>query len=105
MKTTDQRKAELLARAEALKARMTGIEAELVSHDTRDWEELATEREADEVLEGMGVEAQVEMRAITAALGRIEAGDYGLCQKCGAQISEPRLDVLPFTPFCKDCAK
>jgi len=102
---TDQRKAELLARAAALRSRMTGIEAELVSHDTRDWEELATEREGDEVLEGMGLEAQVELRAITAALGRIEAGDYGFCQTCGNAIVEARLDVLPFTPFCKECAK
>lgn len=99
------RKAELLARAEALKARARGIAAELTSHNTPDWEELATEREGDEVLEGMGQEAAQELRAIAAALTRIEGGDYGLCQVCGAPISEARLDIVPFTPFCKECAK
>ncbi|MCW1919335.1 TraR/DksA C4-type zinc finger protein [Rhodobacter sp. KR11] len=105
MATITARKAELLARAEALKARARGIEAELTSHNTPDWEELATEREGDEVLEGMGQEAAQELRAIAAALTRIEGGDYGLCQVCGAPISEARLDIVPFTPFCKDCAK
>lgn len=99
------RRAELVARAEALKARARGIEAELVSHEAQDWEDLATEREFDEVLEGMGQEAAAELRAISAALSRIEAGTYGCCQVCGAQIAEARLNIVPFTPFCKDCAK
>ena len=105
MTTIQDRKEALLARAAALKARIGGIEAELISHDSTDWEELATEREGDEVLEGMGVEAQTELRAIAAALSRIETGDYGACQKCGKDIAPARLDVLPFTPFCKDCAQ
>lgn len=83
---------------------MTSIEAELDSHQNRDWEELATERESDEVLEGMGLSALSELRVIDAALIRVEAGTYGLCAKCGAEIGEERLDVLPFTPFCRDCA-
>lgn len=105
MTTIQDRKITLLARAAQLKARMGGIEAELLSHDTRDWEELATEREGDEVLEGMGLEAQAELRAISAALARIEAGSYGQCQACGQAIAPARLDLLPFTPFCKACAR
>lgn len=105
MTTLQDRKAALTARAATLKARLGGIEAELASHDSRDWEEMATEREGDEVLESMGVEAQAELRAIAAALGRIETGDYGFCQSCGQEIGAERLDVLPFTPFCKGCAK
>jgi RNA polymerase-binding transcription factor DksA len=104
-KPVAERKAQLLARAATLEARIGGIEAELVSHDARDWEEMATERESDEVLETMGNDAQDELRAISAALGRIESGEYGQCQTCGATISEARLDILPFTPFCKDCKK
>ena len=105
MTTLQDRKAALTARAATLKARLGGIEAELTSHDSRDWEDMATEREGDEVLESMGVEAQAELRAIAAALGRIETGDYGFCQSCGQEIGAERLDVLPFTPFCKGCAK
>lgn len=104
MTSLTARKKELEARLQALTARLAATEAELLSHDDKDWEELATQREGDEVLEQVGLGAQEEMRAIKAALQRIADGDYGLCQKCGATISQARLDLLPFTPFCKDCA-
>lgn len=99
-----KRKAQLEARLADLGARLEGIEAELDSHNSRDWEELATEREGEEVLESMGNSGQQEIRAIAAALSRIEAGDYGFCVKCGAEIGDARLDVLPYTPFCRNCA-
>ena len=44
------RKAQLEARLKQLQRRLAGIEAELDSHDEKDWEELAVEREGDEVL-------------------------------------------------------
>ncbi len=98
------RKTQLEQRLTDLKGRLIGIEAELDSHQSQDWEELATERESDEVLEGMGVSGQQEMRKIEAALVRIAEGDYGICAKCGAEIGEERLNVLPDTPFCRVCA-
>jgi RNA polymerase-binding transcription factor DksA len=104
MTSLAKRKAALKARRNELLGRIGGIRQELISHQETDWEEIATQREGDEVLEGMGSEAQVELRAITAALARVDAGEYGVCQKCGARISEARLDVVPFTPFCKECA-
>jgi RNA polymerase-binding transcription factor DksA len=98
------RKAQLESRLADLKSRMAGIETELDSHQSADWEELATERETDEVLEGMGISAQQEIRKIEAALARIEAGEYGFCANCGKEIGEERLNVVPFTPFCRSCA-
>lgn len=104
MKSVEVRQAELKARRDELEGRIDQIKAELDSHQDRDWEELATQREGDEVLEGMGLDAQAELRAIAAALQRVAQGDYGTCQRCGNAISEARLDVLPYTPFCKECA-
>lgn len=103
-KTPADRKAELLDRRAMLADRMSAIETELDSHQNRDWEELATEREGDEVLEGMGVSALTELRMIDAALMRVAAGTYGECARCGEEIGEERLDVLPFTPLCRTCA-
>jgi RNA polymerase-binding transcription factor DksA len=99
------RKATLTARLADLQGRLASIEAELGEHNAQDWEDLATEREGDEVLEGMGTSGQQEIRAIEAALVRIDDGDYGFCQRCGGRIGEARLDVLPATPFCSSCAK
>lgn len=98
------RKEALEARLTDLLSRLDAIETELDSHDTRDWEDLAVEREGDEVLEGLGLSGQQEIRMIRAALERVEAGEYGFCAKCGNRISEERLDVLPATPFCRNCA-
>ncbi len=99
-----QRRRELEDRLKVLDARLHEIEDELDSHQSKDWEELATEREGDEVLERLGVSGQEEIARIHAALGRMDAGEYGYCMKCGTEISEQRLDLLPWTPFCKKCA-
>lgn len=98
------RRAAMLARLADLQTRLQAIEVELDSHHNPDWEDLAVEREGDEVLEASGLSAQAEVRMIRAALDRIDAGDYGHCAKCGSAIGEARLDVVPFTPFCRSCA-
>lgn len=103
-KTLADRKAHLIDRRTKLADRMAAIESELDSHQNRDWEDLATEREGDEVLESIGLSAQAETRMIDAALARLEAGSYGLCVRCGEEIGDARLDVLPFTPLCRSCA-
>jgi hypothetical protein len=40
---------------------------------------------------------------IDAALGRIAAGNYGLCVHCGAAIPEERLEFRPFASGCVSC--
>ena len=59
MVSVEARKAWLVARLGDLNGRLAGIEAELDSHHAADWEELATEREGDEVLERMGTSGQL----------------------------------------------
>jgi RNA polymerase-binding transcription factor DksA len=99
------RRAQLKARLVELDHRLHGIEDELLSHQAKDWEEMATEREQDEVLTALGDEGKLEIRQIFAALDRIKAGEYGYCAKCGAEITPARLDILPATPFCAACAR
>ena len=104
MKTIEQRKSDLLKRRAELDEKLHEIDDELESHNARDWEELAVQRETDEVLEGMGLSGMAEIKAIDAALERIEGGSYGFCVKCGEEISQERLDVLPYAPLCRTCA-
>lgn len=98
------RKTQLETRLADLTARLKGIDAELDSHNAQDWEDLATERESDEVLEDLGQAGQAEIRQIEAALGRIAEDEYGFCTKCGSEIGDERLNLLPHTPFCRTCA-
>jgi RNA polymerase-binding transcription factor DksA len=100
-----RRRAQLLARLRDLDTRLHGIEAELLDHNDPDWPDRATEREQDEVLTALGHEGQHEIRAILAALRRLDAGEYGVCTQCGARIAPARLDLLPWTPFCASCTR
>ena len=94
----------LLARKAELEKRLDGIESDLDETPSPDWEERATEREGDEVLEELGSAGAAELRMIAAALDRIAAGTYGDCVACGEAISAERLDVLPHAPRCRNCA-
>ncbi|MFC7703288.1 TraR/DksA family transcriptional regulator [Plastorhodobacter daqingensis] len=102
--TTAERQRQLEVRLDELTSRLVHIEEELDSHESRDWSDLAAEREGDEVLETMGSAGLQEIRMIKAALARIAEGEYGFCTKCGTAIAEERLDLLPWTPFCRTCA-
>ncbi len=104
MHNTPARKAQLEARRTELLVRLEDVEEGLEGQGTSDWEDLAAEREDDEVLAHLGQSAAVELARIDAALRRIATGEYGYCAKCGALISEDRLDLLPYTPFCRSCA-
>lgn len=87
-----------------LENRLENIEDHLDDPKSRDWEEHAAESEGDEVMEELGISGQQEIKAINAALARIENGTYGECAKCGEPIQQARLDAVPHTPFCSKCA-
>jgi DnaK suppressor protein len=42
---------------------------------------------------------------IEEALERIEDGSFGICEKCGDDISEQRLRARPVTTHCIECKK
>ncbi len=48
--------------------------------------------------------AAARMQQISAALDRIETGDYGFCQNCGELIGARRIDADPAIATCIDCA-
>lgn len=41
---------------------------------------------------------------IDHALRRLDTGDYGKCETCGADIPQERLEVRPAASTCVDCA-
>ena len=43
------------------------------------------------------------LKEVDDALGKIESGNYGVCQTCDTTISEDRLDLVPATSFCEEC--
>ena len=41
---------------------------------------------------------------IDAALERIDSDEYGVCQVCGRDIADERLEAVPATRFCREHA-
>jgi RNA polymerase-binding protein DksA len=60
------------------------------------------DRELDYTLEENSEQILAE---IDAALKRIEEGTYGICTNRGEEISEERLEALPWATLCIDCAR
>jgi RNA polymerase-binding transcription factor DksA len=42
---------------------------------------------------------------VQAALGRIDAGTFGVCEGCGKPIPQARLEALPYARHCVSCAE
>ncbi len=104
MINVDAYKPRLQSRLNELDTRLLGIEHDLDEPADSNFEERATEREGDEVLESLGQSGLSEIKQIRAALGRIEAGTFGVCVACGEDISVERLDTVPHAARCRHCA-
>ena len=101
------RKSEL----ETLKAELQARLARYEAHQNReagaldkDFEEQAAQTQNDEVVDSLEVETRAELVQIAHALERIDSGAGDECEKCGEQIDPRRLQVLPYTTVCVDCA-
>lgn len=44
------------------------------------------------------------LNKVDRALQRVNAGTYGICESCGNAIPVERLDVLPYSTICVECA-
>jgi RNA polymerase-binding protein DksA len=98
-------KRSLEARLAVLDTRVSKIEADLRKPGARDWEDRATENENEEVLVQLSETERAEIEDIRAALGRIRAGTYAVCSKCGDAIAAKRLEAIPYTDLCVACAR
>ncbi len=43
------------------------------------------------------------LKAVEAALGRIDRGTFGQCENCNRAIPFIRLNVVPWARLCRDC--
>jgi DnaK suppressor protein len=95
-----ERKRELEQRSAHAKSDMRHESDPLVA----DFADQATQREDDEVLAQISDSADAELLQIRHALARLEHGDYELCAHCGEPIAAARLQAVPATDRCSQCA-
>ena len=96
----------LLERQQHLVQRIFGMEESMLEMDAdRDIERTdRVQEEAVEVaLTALDEQGRREMEAIQAALARIDAGTYGICETCGETISAARLTAMPTARRCVSC--
>jgi len=62
----------------------------------------AATAERTEVL-GLVESLKRQVASVDAALGKLEAGSYGICATCGKQIGADRMEFRPTSVRCMDC--
>jgi DnaK suppressor protein len=71
--------------------------------DPSDLYDAATEEREREIQIILSDRDRTKLQAIDGALTRIREGNYGICEECGEDIAEGRLELLPFTRLCVTC--
>jgi DnaK suppressor protein len=108
MDTDDEIKQRLLDLRKQTSERLHALEAD-VHHKKepveKDFAEQATQRENDDVLHSLDDEAKQTLIRIDNALQRLKAGEYGICIRCGVEIPQARLKVMPYAELCVACAE
>jgi RNA polymerase-binding protein DksA len=87
-----------------LNARLEKITANLRRRLESDSKERAQQLEDSEVVDALGNEAREELKKISLALRRMDAGQFGLCSSCGLTIEPKRIEAYPYASECIDCA-
>ena len=101
----EQIRAQLEERLAQLQKRLASIKRQVTQSHSGDSAEQAQERENDEVVDAIGNETAQSIRVVTAALERIDDGSYGICESCGEEIAEGRLQAIPEATRCVNCAE
>ncbi len=100
----DRLRSALLKKKEELTERLERITANLRRGYEADSKERAKQLEDSEVVDALGNEARLELKKITAALARMDSGQFGICLDCGTPIEEGRIKAYPYAIECIDCA-
>ena len=60
--------------------------------------------QAQAMAKASGQRRDAMLREISAALKRIELGEFGACEECGEAINPKRLQIDPTSRLCITCA-
>ncbi|WP_165066199.1 TraR/DksA family transcriptional regulator [Paludisphaera rhizosphaerae] len=67
--------------------------------------DVGTENYDQEFTLGLIENEQETLKLIDEALGRVADGSYGICAECDHPIAKARLEALPYTRYCIECAR
>jgi RNA polymerase-binding transcription factor DksA len=76
-----------------------------LSHTPIHMADLGTDSFEQEFTLSLVENEEQTLTAISEALERIQKGTFGRCEECHKEIGKARLQALPFTPYCVECAR
>jgi DnaK suppressor protein len=65
--------------------------------------DVAEESSEQELTSTLLAQSRHHLHQVEAALRRLDAGTYGLCERCGQAIRPERLSALPYATTCLPC--
>jgi len=77
--------------------------ATLEAHQPGAFSEDAGTQLASEILSRLEGQEKHELDETDAAQARLEAGTFGVCERCGQPISLARLRAMPTARHCMSC--
>jgi RNA polymerase-binding transcription factor len=95
----DRLRGEISASEEAL----TGLMRDSGDGAGDDQADTGTKNVTREHEMALATNAREVLRQTERALGRLEAGTYGLCENCGNPIGKARMQAFPRATLCVDC--
>ncbi len=76
---------------------------EAVSVEAKDFADMATEAYGQEMSFSLSDAGRRTLRDVEDALVRVRDGGYGVCERCGKEIAESRLEAVPHARMCVSC--
>ncbi len=55
-------------------------------------------------VEALAAKVRAMLDEVEQALHKLSDGSYGVCERCGERIDPVRLEAMPATRYCIDCA-
>lgn len=104
----DDVRGHLLDMLEELDERLKKITDDVTREDKPlddDFSEQVAETENDQVVDALGNATLDEISHVREAISRLDSGTYGLCVVCGKAIGKERLEAIPYTVKCIQCAR
>lgn len=103
----ERRRAEVAARVISLRRELDAVQrlrSENSDDDEHDPEGATTSQLWSQSV-GILEAAERELDDLDTAIRRLEAGVYGVCQRCGEPIAPARLEARPDATLCIVCAR
>jgi DnaK suppressor protein len=101
----------LIEERDGLREQVQGLDAEA---DVKNWRDAGFDDDpADsgsasferETAQSLSNHARGLLTQIDEALRRMEAGTYGICERCGERIEPERLEAIPYATLCLECKR